>query len=223
VRQFGSTLLVAVLLGSLQLGSASAAPVFFSSRAAFDAATGPQRIITFQNVAPQEVCPIQLLPSPPPVVPPCTFAIDGLTFFSTLGDTNSLGFTLPRLQIEDANISIPDSRAIWVPNPAPLVDDAFYFEVYGATTYVAFDLFTFGVSTTNTVVVTDIAANQVQHTFALGHPGAFFGVRTDLPIQDVSVYSSSANFHLDNVTIPEPGALWLAAAGVLALAVARRA
>jgi hypothetical protein len=192
--------------------------ITFPDRTAFDAATGPQRLIDFEQYEVGPLCPYVSTSSP------CTFRTEGVTFVSTLGDLNQR----PLLEILD--IGIPPSRGL-ISDMIPAHADDFYWSF--TARYMGLDVRSFGPGLQPHVVsLTDVLGTNYWFSLDTVHGSAFFGFLSDTPISRMAIYavgcpSECYNFVVDNLafgTVSEPpmALLLFGAAVAFALVTSRR-
>ena len=209
VRAIGQLITSMVLAFSTAPGVASI--VTFSDRETFDAATGPQRLVDFEQYALGSRCPNT------ETYEPCIWNAEGITFVSTV--PMSRPFQRPLLSIDYFGGSL--SRGL-LSNEMPREPSHFYWEF--TAHYMGLDIIA-AVTDNEQYILSLVDALENVYEFSVStvwESGAFFGFLSDTPIRRMSVYEpctsgSCYNFLIDNVaygTVGEPptGLLLVAAA-----------
>ncbi len=198
--------------------AANATTMTFDDRIGFDAAAGPDRTITFDQLP---LGPVSACQPPQPFVPdPCDFSIDGLTF---VGD-ESIGLQRPLLSI-DSGLGDGSSKGL-MSNALPTDVDEFYASVYGAVFGV--DLMAGAPDQLVRVIVSyDDGTTDAFDVAAGPFVPTFFGAISSVDMNRVSFFAlpnpqcrCMSNFVVDYITVaavPEPASLPLVGVGLLML------
>ena len=201
---------------------ALAAPVTFDTRQTFNAATGPLVVITFDDLVGGAV-PTCLPPQP--AVHPCVFALDDVTFVSTVGMPEIPQgpiLTISPLQLGASNVIFS--------NAVSFQPDQFFASM--SSTAIGFDLSSFTLDRIDSfeVVLTEFDGVTTSfNLFASLNQPAFFGAISSTGFSRVSFFSVPvggfySNFGIDNFAIqavPEPSVVGLLGIGLIAILLAR--
>jgi hypothetical protein len=198
-----------ILTAILPASPATATPIFFTSRSAFDENVGPQKLVTFEGLLPGPVC----LPTNPFVPDPCQLTVHGVAFSATTG----IPIVNQRPELSTDGVTAIGSNAI------PTAPGDFSLTFGGH--FIGLDVLGGGglPVVPFAFLFTEADGHQASLSLITGLT-SFLGARSDVGFGQLSIYSASttpgasSNFTVANIAIeptPDPATFLLfATAGV---------